>query len=349
MRVVLLVAFLMTGVFNSKAQYSENTFWNGEDLEKKTAKLLYIKVNVDKKVAYTGESIRADYYLYVAVDLQGKLSKAPSFSGFASYDIKKGQDNEYVLEKVNGIPFKIYLIKSVQLFGLNAGKQRIEPIAIDATVRYQKRNSDNQAVSGNFKSDTLFPYEVKSLPIEIIINPIPENSPEQFTGAVGNFEIKTSLTSGNIARKETDTLQVVLSGTGNWHEVSLPEISFPKELEIFEPFVQEALDETSIPLNGVKIFSFPFISNKSNSIKFDPIRFSFFDPQKKTFTTLRTDSLLLEVREEEFKPTQATYQPFQKKNDLTKIFSRFAIILFPLTALMLMVLIWHHFRKSRNG
>jgi hypothetical protein len=349
MRGVLLVIFWVLGVYMVAGQNTGMTYWEGEDLAKKTEQLLYIKVNVDKKTAFEGESIRADYFLYVAVDLQGKLSKAPSFSGFASYDIKKGSENEYRIELINGTPYKIYHIKSVQLFGLSAGKQRIEPIALDATIRYQKGKKDKNTETGEFKPDTLFSYEVKSKPVDIDINPLPENKERHFTGAVGKFEISATLTSGSIAKEEPDTLQVALSGTGNWHEVTLPEIIFPEGLEVFEPLFQEALDETSFPLEGVKIFSFPFISNDSKAVVFQPILFSFFDPQRKIYSTISTDSLLLEVRNEAYKPIRVNYQPLQKNNDLTNLFSRFAIILFPLTALLLMVLVWHHFRKSRNS
>ena len=86
---ILVLAAITTSYF-AKAQMDPLYYTPGEDLAKKTANFLFLKVKTNKKEALVGESISAWYYLYVAVDIQGKLTKSPSFTGFASYDMAGG-------------------------------------------------------------------------------------------------------------------------------------------------------------------------------------------------------------------------------------------------------------------
>lgn len=349
MKFHIFIFILLFTAHNSGAQNNPNYYLQGENLIKKTAQFLFIKVTVDKKSAFEGESIRADYHLYVAVDLQGKMSKAPSYSGFASFDIIKGQDNDYKVEKINNVLFKIYHIKSVQLYGLAPGIQRIEPIAIDATIRYRKQPDKPTGNIIPSPSDTLFQFEVRSQPVEITIKPLPGKEDDFLTIAVGHFELSTALTSSNIAINEPDTLQIALTGKGNWHEVSLPDVVFPKGIEVFEPLIQEAYNEKLVPIEGVKVISYPFVSTEQKNIIFKPITFSFFNPEKKMYQTVTTDTLYLEVSEEKYKPEQLDVYDKNEQDDLTNLFSGFAIILFPLTAILLSVLAWNYYRKSKKG
>jgi hypothetical protein len=338
----ILIAYVSTG------QNNPNYYFEGENLTKKTEQFLFIKVSVDKNSAFEGECIKADYHLFVAVDLQGKMSKAPSYSGFASYDISRGQDNEYQVEKRNGVLFKIYHIKSVQLFGLSPGIQRIEPIALDATVRYRKKTKELEQPEEMSTRDTLLQFELRSQPVEITIKPLPEKEDGFFSGAVGQFELRTALTSGNISLDEPDTFQIALSGNGNWHEVGLPEIIFPHGIERFEPVIQEAYNEKIVPVEGVKVISYPFVVNEKRRIIFQPVTFTFFNPENKIYQTIIADTLFLEVRDEKYQPVQNKPFPKTEDSDFTNLLLQFAIILFPLTALLLSVLLWVYYRKSKK-
>lgn len=319
-------------------------FAAGEDLEKKTAQNLFIKVSVDKKSAFEGECIVAYYYLYVAVEIEGKLSKAPSFTGFASYDLETGNVDQYEVRLINGIPFKVYLIKSVQLFGLRPGVQRLEPIELDATIRYKRREITTDAYGLTRGTDTLLRYALKSTPVEIMIKELPANKISDIIGGVGKFEILAQVAKGTIAKGQADTVHIALSGTGNWHEIMMPEITWPESIEVYEPRISENINTSKTPLAGTKMLSYPIVSYQPGILKIPPISFTYFNPVKNIYQTSTTDTLFIQVKDENYKAPQQ--DSTVAKTDFTKIFTGIAIALFPLTAIVLIVLLFY--RKKQK-
>jgi hypothetical protein len=326
------------------AQANPLIYTTGEDLAKKTAQNLYIKVSVDKKTAYEGECIVAKYHLYVAVDIEGKLSKAPSFTGFASYDLETGNVDQYEVQLINGIPFKIYLIKSVQLFGLRPGMQRLEPIELDATIRYKRKSITTDAFGFAKSADTLLHYAVKSTPVEIMIKELPKNNQNTITGGVGQFELLAEVANGSIAKGQADTIHFSLSGTGNWHEAVLPDITWPENIEVYEPRINENINTSKTPLAGTKMLSYPIVSYQPGTLKIPPVSFTYFDPAKKNYQTRTTDTLFIQVKDESY--TVPRGENTVAKKDFTKIFTGIAVALFPLTAIVLIALLF--FRKKKK-
>ncbi len=337
---ILHFCFLRTGYGQENAM----EWKEGEDLVKKTSKYLFLKVSVDKKEAFTGECITAIYQLYVALNIQGQLAKAPSYRGFAAYDIQQADNVSYTVERYNGIPYRVYLIKKVQLFGLKPGTQLLETIELDASVQYQRKPS--QKNDDLFTStDTVFTYTVKSQPISIQIKPLPTPSKQEKVGGVGNFDISGVMSKPVIEANKPDTFTISITGRGNWHEIVVPKVVWPKEFEIFEPAIKESLDPLVIPVQGVRMIQYPVVISRAGSYVIPPVQFSFFNPDNKKFTTLTTDSVRLTVTPPILqKSTPIDDTPSQ---DIISIFTKFAVVLFPLVAIVLAVLIF--FRKKEKN
>lgn len=324
-------------------------FGKGEDLIKKTEKYLFVKISLDKKEAYQGESIVANYHLYVAVDIQGKLSKAPSFSGFSSYDLQTGKTDQYSVEVINGIPFRVYLIKSIQLYGLSAGMQRLEPIELDATIRFRKKETEED---NGYKpkvseaSDTIINYTLQSKPVEIYVRALPELNNPLFNGAVGSFKLDAFLSSPEVNKGLADTLHLILTGKGNWHEVRPPEPTWPVGIEVYEPKISEDLNPYLSPVTGTKIFSYPIVATKPGNYTLPPFSFIYFDAEQKTYHTLSTDTLRLQVRNEGQKT--GAFKQQKAVTDYTKLFTGIAIAVFPLTAILLIVFLVYRKNQTKK-
>lgn len=340
--------FFLWGVlcfsFTVKAQTGPLYYAANENLAQKTEKFLFIKVETDKKEALEGEAILAKYRLYVAVDIEGKLSKSPSFSGFASYDMESGNADAYEVEKIGGIPFRVYLIKQVQLFGLQPGLQRLQPVELEATIRYRKNAGGmNEQAAESVPADTLYHYTVKSPPVDIVIKPLPGEKPKQFSGAVGNFEYSAFASSLSIPAGRADTLHLVLKGKGNWHEITLPPIKWPADAEIFEPFESENINPLAIPLEGLRTISYPVVFNKKGNHFIPPVDFTYFNPESGRYTTIRSDSIAISV-------TDAVRDNLpgniKTGNKLTSIFTGYAVVIFPAAAFILAGLLF--FRRRNN-
>lgn len=332
-----VLLFIILGVFccpgTIKAQLGPLYYSKDENLGQKTAKFLFIRVETDKKEALVGEAILAKYRLYVAVDIEGKLSKSPSFTGFASYDMESGNANAYDVEKINGVPFRVYLIKQVQLFGLQPGVQRLQPVELEATIRYREINViTNQDAEGRQPADTLFNYTLKSPAVDILIKPLPNEKPALFSGAVGKFEVSAFSSLSAVAQGQADTIYLVLKGKGNWHEISLPNIEWPSGTEVFEPYETENINPLSVPLEGLRTIAYPVVFNKKGTLHIPPVDFTYFDPETGQYETLHSDSIRVTVTGAR---NPQTDNPKKTGKKITSIFTGYAIYIFPVMAILL--------------
>ena len=73
------------------------------------------------------------------------------------------------------------------------------------------------------------------------------NKPDSFNGATGHFNIAATVEKNNLAKDEQGTLEITLSGKGNFIQVSAPAIQWPAGVEGFEPTIKDALDKTFVP------------------------------------------------------------------------------------------------------
>ena len=84
-------------------------------------------------------------------------------------------------------------------------------------------------------------------PVSIEVLPL-QNIPENFTGAVGNFTLNSSLSNSNIDEGSPVVFKVTLNGEGNLSNIGRPKIVFPENFDIFE-------GETKIEKNITDDFS----------------------------------------------------------------------------------------------
>lgn len=317
----------------------------GDDLMQRIDQYFFMAVEVNKASAWTGECILATYKLYVALDIQGKVTKAPSYSGFASYDIQHAADS-YAVEEIRGTPFKVYTIKKVQLFALRSGIQRLEPVELEAVVRLNtwKRSGISSENYGIIQADTLVPYTLKSQPVQIDIRPLPHSQSENFSGAVGQFQISAETSSNTLAPGETGYFTVKISGSGNWHDIILPKIKWPPGIEVFEPKLKEEIRKDAIPLYEERTLRFPFTVKKIGTYNVPGLIFTFFNPAKDEYQTVETLPLEWTVAGKAVKPdlTKTGAGPI----DFTKWFTRIMVVLIPLAVIILLVVLFQ--RKKNN-
>ena len=336
-KTLILFAVIM-GSYFANAQTDPLYYKTGEDLAKKTAKYLFMKVETSKKQAYVGETIIAYYHLYVAVDIQGKLTKSPSFTGFASYDMQSGDAEAYEVKQINGIYFRVYLVKKVQLFGLRTGMQRLEPVELEATIRYRKIPKGLTDLSpSSAKTDTVINYSLKSTPVEIDIQKLPADPSASFSGAVGDFELIAYAAKNSLAAGRADTIYCVLNGSGNWHEIILPTMKWPDNMEVFEPGSSENLNPYVIPVQGLRTMAYPVVFNKKGTYVIAPVSFTYYNPILRQYKTIQSDTISITVTEAQ--NNEESGIPKQQDN-LPSMFSRYAIIVFPVAALTLLAILF---------
>jgi len=294
---------------SSVRQFDDYILKPGENAADKTAKNIFLKLDIDKKSCYVGQPIVATYKLYTRLPSETTITDAPSFNGFSVNDFDVS--NNSVLEKYNGRMYNVYTLRKVELYPLQAGNIKLDPVVADNKVTFIKSQYANSQRSDPF-FDMFNDMGAAALPPEaqiqqsitlksnsetINVKPLPaENKPADFRGAVGNFTISSSLEKNNITTDDAGTLELVVKGKGNIQLINAPAIIWPKGIDGYEAKVKDDIDKTLVPMQGSKTFSFPFTVSKAGEYTIDSISFSYFDPETSTYKTVRTAPLQVNVK-----------------------------------------------------
>jgi BatD DUF11 like domain len=304
----------------------------GENVSEKIRKNFFLRTDVSKTECYLGEPIVVTYKLYARLRSDSRVSKHPSLNGFSVYDmVEPGQDH-ISTEKVNGKIFTVHTIRKAQLIPLQPGDVVLDPIELDNNVYLvkadgQSTRASRQGLGGLL--DQLFHSEasgtpfnehivLESKPVTIHIKPLPEEGkPADFNGAVGKYTIQSNLDTKEIDTGDATTLSVVIKGTGNLTVINAPVIEWPEGMESYDVSNKENINKTVTPLGGTKTFSYSFICSKTGKFTIPPIKLSYFDLVSRSYKTVMSDPLELQVNHSIKKPSPKPVisQPSVKTTD----------------------------------
>jgi hypothetical protein len=274
--------------------------------------LLFVDVEINKTSAFVNEPVEVYYRIYLAPNLDVELNKkiATKFNNFWSQteDVQGGWERSVVNNRV----YKSKVFKKAILYPQKTGKLEITPITLDLNINYPTGDFD-------FFGEPEYNVarrEVVSNTKYIQVNPLPEKGkPENFTGAVGKFEFNVNVQKNELKSGESLQLDLIVSGTGNLKLFEIPKPSLPSNFEIFEPKHQEFISENMKGISGKIMDSYTVIPQEKGVFKLNPQQFSFFDVQSKSYKTISSDAIDLNVLQGE---NQANVTSISKVKTETK-------------------------------
>ncbi|MEO5948082.1 MAG: BatD family protein [Chitinophagaceae bacterium] len=296
-------------------QEKENSISNyflrpGENPYKKIKENLFVKVQVDKKNCYAGEPVLATFKLYSCLESKSDIVKNPGFYGFSIFDMINLSDKEVLAEKINGKIFDVHTIRKVQLFPLQAGTFTIDPMEIRNRVEFSRtavsKKTEQEIAEGMIEnrdepentSAVYYETEISTEPVTINVASTPaKNKPADFNGATGKFFIAASLVKDELVKNEEGMLEVTISGTGNFIQLTAPSIDWPEGIDAFEPSVKDDFDKSISPLTGTRTFRFPFVCSLKGQNNIPPIQFNYFDIDSNSYKTISTKAVKFAVAE----------------------------------------------------
>ncbi|MEO5907707.1 MAG: BatD family protein, partial [Ginsengibacter sp.] len=340
-------------------QFDDYILKPGENVAEKTAKNLFLKLDVDKKSCYVDEPIVATYKLYTRLPSETTITDAPSFNGFSVNDLDV--NNNATQERYNGRMYNVYTLRKVELYPLQPGNVTLDPVVADNKVTFIKSeyaslpSKDNFFdILDNFGQAALPPeaqitqnVTLKSTPITIIVKPLPsQNKSADFRGAVGDFTITSSLEKNEITTDDAGTLKLTVTGKGSIQLINAPVINWPKGIDGFEAKVKDNVDKTKVPIQGSKTFSYPFTVSKPGRFTINPISFSFFDPASSSYKTLHT--LPLEVNVKKGKRNLFKNDNSKSSADTNSLFSKRTELTYGIALVVLIIFVILFFRIKKN-
>jgi len=257
---------------------------------------LHLVAEVSKRSPYVNEPITIVYKLYFAQNVNPTdvdVVDMPKYNDFWSYNVDIPNRNIdtsiYKGERYNFVEWR-----KVVLYPQRAGKLEIKPLSLDVTVNVPtgKRDFFQRVIY------TQVPKLVSAGNLTINVKPLPiEGQPVDFSGAVGNFSIDVSTSKKQLKANESLQAKVKISGRGNLRLFGMPNLQTPSAIEQYEPETSENIRSNLRGMSGSITQSYTLIPQMQGKYPIPSIEFSFFNPKKKTYETIKSSEQLVDVTE----------------------------------------------------
>ena len=257
---------------------------------------LHLVAEVSKRSPYINEPITIVYKLYFAQNVNPTdvdVVDMPKYNDFWSYNVDIPNRNIdtsiYKGERYNFVEWR-----KVVLYPQREGKLEIKPLSLDVTVNVPtaKRDFFQRVIY------TQVPKLVSAGKLTINVKPLPtEDQPDGFSGAVGNFSIDVSTSKKQLKANESLQAKVKISGRGNLRLFGMPNLQTPSAIEQYEPEISENIRSNLSGMSGSITQSYTLIPQFQGKYPIPSIDFSFFNPKKKTYVTIKSTEQLVDVTE----------------------------------------------------
>jgi len=255
---------------------------------------LFVKLVVDRKNLYKGDHAMATIKIYSKVNLNGfEDISLPSFEGFWSQDVALPQQISLQRESFNGEIYNVGTLKKTLLFPQQTGTITIDKVKIDCIVQ-QRVKQAKSFFDDFFDNFANVKVTVTSDPVIVTVNPLPAG-PADFSGAVGRFDLRSSITSTNVKENDAITLRIDVSGNGNIKLINAPKLKLPADFEVYDPKTQSNYAATAEGLNGNISFEYLFLPRFAGDYTIPPVNFIYFDPVAGRYTTKSSQEFKIHV------------------------------------------------------
>ncbi len=264
--------------------------------EKVSTEDLFVRVHVSRTNLLKGEHLVATIKVYTKVNLAGFEDMSfPSYSGFWKEDIPTSSQIQLVNENINGEIYGVGVISQVVLYPQKTGELYIEPFELECVIRKRVRSSGHGFFNSFFDSYKNYKVKVKSPKVKINVKPLPPNAPEGFNGAVGTYQLETSIDKAEVKANDPITYKLKIKGQGNIKLIDPPEINFPADFEVYDPNTSENIKNNVAGSSGSKTMDYLIIPRHAGNFIISPVKFTYFDINTKQYKTITSPEYNIKV------------------------------------------------------
>ena len=269
---------------------------DGNNADYVASENVHLIAEVSKTNPYLNEAITVIYKLYVSNDVSITRSwqelDTPKFQDFWSQYIEEKREQQIYETTYKGKPYRYVVLRKAVLYPQKTGELTIEPLTLDIPIDVQGNTRDifgrrrmarvNRTISAGKRT--------------INVKPLPEKGkPDNFSGAVGNFDFSISTNKKTLDANEALELKIKVKGTGNLKLFNLPPLNLPNSLEVYEPVRTNKITVNSKGMNGFISDTYTVIPEFKGSYPIRPITFSYFDVVLNEYKTILSDEIVVQV------------------------------------------------------
>jgi hypothetical protein len=249
-----------------------------------------IRVRIDARVRFDGNAIMA----------------GPQVSG-QGFTVQKAQRPIEKQETINGRRFNVFIYKTA-IAAAKSGSLEVGPAQLEALMQWPRARSRQYSPRDIFGMDDGFdsmmpnpfadltqpvPIKMASEAVKLEVKTLPPNAPASFAGAVGNFVMTAEVNPKSGQLGDPFTVTTRISGRGNFDRLTAPGFEDERGWRKYPPAANFKQDD-DVGISGAKTFE-TVLSPNERKDKIPAQLFSYFDPLKEQYVTLRGDPIPIRV------------------------------------------------------
>ncbi|WP_177761592.1 BatD family protein [Flavobacterium sp. I3-2] len=264
---------------------------------------IFLDREISNTNPYVNEPITVVYRLYVSHNAGVRnigQAELPKYKNFWSHTIDE-KEMRVQVGQYKGKEYRYIVLQKVVLLPLKDGTLDLEPFELNLQIesmtgRYDIFGAPEIVLNEKQYSTGSKKINVKPLPLE--------NQPIDFTGAVGKFDFKVTPNKTTVKANETIELNVSVNGSGNLDLLNLPKPVAPAVLEIYDPQLIEKINKNiKTGMDGSKTEKYTIVPQYKGKYVIKPMSFSYFDVASKTYKTITSEEIVIDVTEGPELPT----------------------------------------------
>ncbi len=249
----------------------------------------FIKAELSDSTAYIGQQVRLDFKLYTTVTVQNyNILEEPVYDGCYAEELRR-PDTRVRKEVLAGVEYTTKVLKSIALYPQQTGTVTVgESLMQLGILEEEDRRS-------SFFGGRIRRVPVSSEPVQFEVVLLPEGAPSTFSGAVGNYELNTSINRQEASTDDAISLRLSVVGDGDLKRIQAPDLNLPSTFELYEPRISE--EETGEYQNrriARKTFEYLLLPKRPGTYRIEPA-FTFFSPDSNRFVRLESETYTVRI------------------------------------------------------
>lgn len=242
---------------------------------------LFLVAHLDKEEAFVGEQVTLTLTVYSRVELsQIESPKWPDLDGFWNEAIDSPTQLAPEQKVLNGVPYKAYLLKRLALFPVKPGNVTIGSIEVSITTGFLFAGGK---------------YKRASQPVTLKVKPLPPSPVASKETNVGRWRLSTQVNSTTVALGEPVQVKVIAEGKGNLKNLTLPPLTGPASLKIYDPQPTDTTNAGKGVLGGKRVNEYIVLPQQSGEFTLPGLTLNYFNPETGKWEQSKTDAVNLTV------------------------------------------------------
>jgi len=243
-----------------------------------------LRASVDRPEVYVGEQVTLTLYLMARVDVSGIESlQMPKLDGFWSEDVEAPTQISGETRTIDGVAWRVYLLRKRALFPLREGELSVDPAQVDVLVGsgpFSRRVKMRRASSAT----------------AVTVKALPPGAPAGFhPSSVGRWSLEVEAEPQVAAPGAPITVRVRARGQGNLGSLELPRLPAIDGMKAFDPTQTDDLDVARGRYGGSRTQEYVLVPSRSGAFTIPSLELPFFDPAKGTYEVAHADAIEMKV------------------------------------------------------